>query len=36
MNLDSESKRVYAEIDKYSNLCWATKDEFELYRTKPG
>jgi hypothetical protein len=36
MNFDSESKRVYAEIDKYSNLYWATKDEFELYRTKVG
>lgn len=32
MNLkfEKEIKRVYAEIDKYSNLQWAAKDDFEL------
>ena len=27
---EKELKRVYAEIDKYSNLLWAAKDEYEL------
>jgi len=36
MNFDTECRRVYAEIDKFSNLYWATKDEFELYRPLLG
>lgn len=27
---NTELKRVYAEIDKNSNLLWPVKDEFEL------
>jgi hypothetical protein len=23
-------KKVYAEVDKYSNLLWSARDEFEL------
>ena len=30
---DKELKRVYSEIDKYSNLLWSAKDEFELFRS---
>ena len=32
MIFKKESKRVYTEIDKLSNLFWSLKDEFELYR----
>jgi hypothetical protein len=33
---EKESKRVYAEIDKYSNLLWPNRDEFELIQAAPG
>lgn len=31
-----ELRRVYAEVDKFSNLYWSTRDEFELIRTQLG
>ena len=31
-----ELRRIYAEIDKFSNLYWSQRDEFELIRTKLG
>lgn len=33
---ERELRRVYAEIDKFSNLYWSTRDEFELVRTQVG
>jgi len=29
---ERELKRIYAEIDKFSNLYWSNRDEFELIR----
>lgn len=36
MQFDKESKRVYQEVDNYSNLYWASRDEFELIRAGNG
>lgn len=33
---NKELKKVYSEIDKYSNLLWSAKDEFELFRNSRG
>ena len=35
-DFERELRRIYAEIDKFSNLYWAARDEFELVRTKVG
>lgn len=36
MLFDKESKRMYAEVDKFSNLQWANRNEFELVQSTPG
>ena len=33
---ERELKRIYAEIDKFSNLYWSQRDEHELYRPSCG
>ena len=32
MQFEKESKRVYAEVDKFSNLFWALRTQDELVR----
>lgn len=36
LKFDKELKRVYSEIDKFSNLLWRARDTFELVSRRKG